>query len=186
MYYLKRISLIVTVASIALWTVGCGGNQGGGQGNAVPNGTPALLADTVQPAKGGHFSASYAGTFVGRACGAHRGGHFNFEGNGEAEYFGSSTESGALHGAKYRGEALCAWSSWNATLVSEANRHDYIVLNLYLGDGGVDTPCNKRVAWSMRYGNGKFNGANGAGKVTFTCTGSGYVDRWTGRLTFSR
>ena len=195
MSHLERLSLTSALALIVASTVGCGANQGA-SAPVLPQSNAATLPGAfAQPEKGGRFTGSYSGSFSARACGARHDGHFDFRGTGDAQYIGSSSESGTLLGSKYRGADLCDWFDI-VRLTSTARKGDYVVLAVDGQHENVETPCNQRLDWHVKYGEGEFNGANGAGKVTIACTAESveadhrssgtYVDRWTGRLTFTR
>jgi hypothetical protein len=135
----------------------------------------------IANAHGGEFNATSAGSDTFSDCTASANGHFKFLGDGRGSYLHVVTEIGKMKGE--RSGNHCVWSG-NATLTSQRRPHDSVTFSLGLNGSRYHNPCNNALGYVVKRGTGRFTQASGYGTVTFTCTGSGYSDEWSGTLNF--
>ena len=158
-------------------------------------GSPSLLnqsagvdgtsqAQSIFPARGGAFSASYSGTYTFTPCVHGKiNGAFGFSGAGSASFLRKSSEMGGL------GSSNLTCGSWSGSAVLSSTRHpdDTITVSLSGGDLGHPPPCSLgHCNFSVTAGTGRFAHATGSGTMHMSLNrGSNtYSDTWSGTLQF--
>lgn len=170
-------SRLFNAVALSCLVVGCGGSS---SPVSQPLGLNRMSQlQSVSPAAGGSFSASYSGKYTLR--GNNKPFEYTFQGIGKGSFINKSTEAGEIF--YYCGLHGCfIQSGSHATLTSR--RNDANTINITFPFDKIFS-CGTRVAWYVTGGTGMFAHATGSGTVTFTChTGRTYTDTWKGTLYF--
>lgn len=182
--FLSGNALSISVAAMMLG--GCGGPQGviGQPGTAyiaTPKESGRISMETARMARGGGFTAAYAGNYSGNYCTRNHPGTFSFSGVGAGNFIHESVDAGSVEG-KYAGRQECQWMG-TAKITSMRDSNDSIEIAL---DGNADYQgCSNQLTFTVTGGTGKFSRASGDGTWTFKCEGNGqFRDHWSGHVTF--
>lgn len=168
---LRPIS-VIAFAGMLLSIAGCANR---GTVPAVSQAPIALhqgLTNKILPARGGAFSANFAGTGKSSLCGAGRGGKITFSGTGQASFFGTSTEDALGYD-----KIIAGWGrdycnnrrQGTVTIASKSKLANSIQVRIAgAGYGSVLISGPPPYwHWTVTSGGGKFRHARGHGKTNF-------------------